>query len=161
MGPRPFGRGNARCQSCPQRCTADLQWGRGLSVAEIRNGRPRRDGRTIPSMGPRPFGRGNVLFQRQAAAGPGAFNGAAAFRSRKFSVLHFTHRGISSLQWGRGLSVAEMRRARLVSTGGIAPSMGPRPFGRGNVGTVYTVSEMRRLQWGRGLSVAEISTSRA
>ena len=61
-------------------------------------------------MGPRPFSRGNSPIGQALIA------------------------LLLSLQWGRGLSAAEMTR--------------PTPIGR----------DGERLQWGRGLSAAEIPT---
>ena len=64
---------------------------------------------------------------------------------------------ILGLQWGRGLSTAEIRKAREITPRESLASMGPRSFNRGNR---VKVSEGRQsvlgLQWGRGLSTAEI-----
>ena len=58
------------------------------------------------------------------------------------------------LQWGRGLSAAETADRSQQDSDGTA-SMGPRPFGRGDVWYTYLCSPVGRLQWGRGLSAAE------
>ena len=113
-------------------CRASLQWGRGLSVAEIRR-------------------RSSIRIRPQDV-----FNGAAAFRSRKSAGPRDEcrcplglqwGRGLSvaeiranleplcepcHLQWGRGLSVAEIRGPGTSSDRLVRSSMGPRPFGRGN-----------------------------
>ena len=184
MGPRPFGRGN----HVAKRRTAEL----GLT-----------------SMGPRPFGRGNDEPARRRRWNAIDFNGAAAFRSRKSGRIASPRRLPPRLQWGRGLSVAEMAESagrpetigalqwgRGLSVAEIpgphhhrrgtsATSMGPRPFGRGNIFPrvrihIHNLTSMgprpfgrgnyyRRnkrwwkkpeLQWGRGLSVAEIGNWR-
>ncbi len=108
MGPRPCGRGNGDKSMLESTLSNKLQWGRGLAAAEMWRTRP----------GGRPNSRG--------------FNGAAAFRPRKFHRID---------------GHCRLREA----------SMGPRPCGRGNSLTkilprVYLV----RLQWGRGLAAAEI-----
>ena len=106
-GPRPFGRGNEKpvryawgamhtsmgpqaFRSRKSRRTTlsllshpSLQWGRGLSVAEMRLG---------------------YHYEQP----PQNFNGATAFRSRKWRVRHLPLRCRIGLQWGRGLSVAEI-----------------------------------------------------
>ena len=105
-----------------------LQWGRGLSTAEIA---PRTD----PASG---LGfNGAAVFQPRKSALNGArdgrsgFNGAAVFQPRKF-VQPTNRLLVTQLQWGRGLSTAE-----------IFPSSGR--------------DQRVWLQWGRGFSTAEIS----
>ena len=158
----------------------DRQWGRGLSTKEIGHADvlPRRI--HAASMGPRSFNRGNVpvahrsAARAQASMGPRSFNrgnfpawvptpatrsrfnGAAVFQPRKCAVTRFKCFALKSLQWGRGLSTAEMTRATSLST---PPSL--LQWGRGlstaemqdPAAVVYSTGG---LQWGRGLSTAEI-----
>ena len=161
MGPRSFNRGNrtrtgpgdGKCgfngaavfqprKSHWQRpviaMVTMLQWGRGLSTAEMCLG---------------------------AASGMrwSCFNGAAVFQPRKSSTCSYDRAAHASLQWGRGLSTAEIDRAesarqhrgwlqwgRGLSTAEIigrrqvcaaeeSASMGPRSFNRGNVPTADAV----------------------
>ena len=181
-GRRPFGRGNFRYAPRRPLATGRLQWGRGLSVAEMTAGLKGKSGPWTTSMGPRPFGRGNEGSDnmpkrkgktsmgprpfgrgnnppRPAGSRPrthfngaaglsvaeirGAdgsqmraanyFNGAAAFRSRKYGLSTRRIGNPERLQWGR------------------------RPFGRGNPAHGRDVAAYwPALQWGRGLSVAEM-----
>ena len=112
-----------------------LQWGRGLSTAEI-----------WPTLMHRPA---SPLF---------GFNGAAVFQPRKWRQRKASGTLEQVLQWGRGLSTAEMRCATRCRVAPEAASMGPRSFNRGN--RVCLEQRSRRggpkLQWGRGLSTAEI-----
>jgi len=132
MGPRSFNRGN-RCSSRLSLCPLlsfngaavfqprkfvtllngilselQLQWGRGLSTAEI----------------------GPALSPAEHAT-PG-FNGAAVFQPRKSGAGRVPSSGVEGLQWGRGLSTAEIG----LDLGDLEPafvaSMGPRSFNRGN-----------------------------
>jgi len=173
MGPRPFGRGDygpAGQSVCPPRFNGAAAF------------RPRRHGPAAHS------------------ALPSRFNGAAAFRPRRPEGVVAS--GFApTLQWGRGLSAAETSSARKATAGqtgfnGAAAfrprrrardgnyrqtgdaSMGPRPFGRGDIKAAATrakaccfngaaafrprrriarstVSAASKLQWGRGLSAAE------
>ena len=59
MGPRPFSRGNIGLANCPPTAGSRLQWGRGLSAAEI----------DLPAV--------------RSIIGDIGFNGAAAFQPRK------------------------------------------------------------------------------
>ena len=120
---------------------AKLQWGRGLSTAEICSQRRETAGLDKASMGPRSFNRGNAgdlagLRRRRflvsmgprsfnrgnpsgacfVSAASSCFNGAAVFQPRKFfQQLRFPAARLS-LQWGRGLSTAEMPPAAARST---------------------------------------------
>ncbi len=86
----------------------------------------------MASMGPRSFNRGNVAFRGAARPQENSFNGAAVFQPRKSVVEEPGRRFVSELQWGRGLSTAEINNARKM------------------------VLDWKELQWGRGLSTAEI-----
>ena len=86
MGPRSFNRGNVRIQVADG-YTVMLQWGRGLSTAEM----SRRAGMTEL----RPY----------------CFNGAAVFQPRKCGTHCHDIRLLMALQWGRGLSTAEILAA--------------------------------------------------
>ena len=161
MGPRPFGRGNNPLGKPCNRQTSALQWGRGLSVAEITayssffsaanalqwgrrpfgrgNYWPDTTGtvQEVPSMGPRPFGRGNMkaAFNRFAQACP-------SMGPRPFGRGNWSGRWLKPSRWGR-------------------LQWGRRPFGRGNDGSSRSPHiEIVLLQWGRGLSVAEIASRR-
>ena len=141
------------------RRTCRLQWGRGLSTAEI--------GRVCTSRRPLAtwlqWGRGLSTAEMTAAD------------CRREPCRH-------RLQWGRGLSTAEIRgTARIDRSAGVAASMGPRSFNRGNadgcsLDRSSTRASMgprsfnrgnarrfgrrdrcRQLQWGRGLSTAEMA----
>ena len=118
--------------SCLQ---SGLQWGRGLSTAEIGFGDGLHGGGAVASMGPRSFNRGNRTLPPWAPIRRSSFNGAAVFQPRKCPALHRRHPhrpcfngaavfqprkwfGFSvicaardMLQWGRGLSTAEMRNS--------------------------------------------------
>ena len=111
MGPRPFGRGN---------------WGSGHGQKSCQR---------VTSMGPRPFGRGNWPGWKSPSQVTQTSMGPTAFRSRKSHRDELPKDKDETLQWGRGLSVAEMQTAS------------KRP------------SVLRSLQWGRGLSVAEIRSN--
>ena len=82
MGPQPFDCGNAR-KSLRIIVELPLQWGRSLSTAEM-------------------------LIRGLPAVWREYFNGAAAFRLRKYDIEipGFSER--FGLQWGRSLSTAEM-----------------------------------------------------
>ncbi len=91
---------------------------------------------------------------------PESFNGAATFPSRKFLIDVANTRGEYTLQWGRDVSVAEVREDATVTA---RPNM--LQWGRD-----VSVAEVlpRRdspaecaLQWGRDVSVAEVSVVRS
>ena len=109
------------------------------------------------------------------------FNGAAAFRPRKCGNYADNRDSYERLQWGRGLSAAEMLIGQLgFSTFGVrfngAAAFRPRKWrcsfagrrGRPSFNGAaafrprkcyhgWTVGEVvRKLQWGRGLSAAAI-----
>ena len=84
-------------------------------------------------MGPRSFNRGNFAERNRARRQLPGFNGAAVFQPRKSVVGAAARESIPGpLQWGRGLSTAEMASSNKLTIGPI------------------------QLQWGRGLSTAEI-----
>ncbi len=61
------------------------------------------------------------------------------------------------LQWGRGLSAAEIAADQGRDVPGPSASMGPRPFSRGNASVQTACRQFYYgLQWGRGLSAAEM-----
>jgi len=108
------------------------------------------------------------------------FNGAAVSQPRKCGGSNPRVALLQWLQWGRGLSTAEIymrascrRRSRRLqwgrglSTAEMTPSssllgllevasMGPRSLNRGNAAARIAQIMRRRLQWGRGLSTAEM-----
>ena len=108
MGPRSFNRGNRKIICGPVGLPALLQWGRGLSTAEIAAELQEVRLLLVASMGPRSFNRGNNPIRAKelrkdlrASMGPRSFN-----------------RGNFRDQDGR-----DGRREA---------SMGPRSFNRGN-----------------------------
>ena len=133
MGPRSFNRGNVRPLRQNSRAAVLLQWGRGLSTAEILSPVFFSWPSFPASMGPRSFNRGNPMASDAAPVVTTGFNGAAVFQPRK---------------WRR------RRSAR--AAGGVA-SMGPRSFNRGNAcWRLRFLHRPLQLQWGRGLSTAEM-----
>ena len=149
MGPRSFNRGNRR-RGRPSHCSTRLQWGRGLSTAEI----PHVDHAQY-----RTCFNGAAVFQPRKSASaasvtprPG-FNGAAVFQPRKCPAS--LTRIPMQLQWGRGLSTAEMPgftadRIQLGRFNGAAVFQ-PRKWR-----SQARQADSRVLQWGRGLSTAEM-----
>ena len=110
-----------------------LQWGRGLSTAEMRRRWDRQAASEEASMGPRSFNRGNWSAQEAADAAR-----AASMGPRSFNRGNSGGRREHDIQW--------------------LASMGPRSFNRGNfVLSAETHLPGRRLQWGRGLSTAEMA----
>ena len=109
------------------------------------------------------------------------FNGAATFPSRKFALLFIGSGDSARLQWGRDVSVAEVkgRSCRLKPAGSLqwvrdvsvaevrenrlkgglarAASMGPRRFRRGSHALTADLARRCALQWGRDVSVAEVT----
>ncbi len=86
-----------------------LQWGRDLSVAEIRS-----ESMHVDALVKLQWGRDlSVAEMWQASGSPDVT--------------------IFSLQWGRDLSVAEIQRDRRPRLRHVHASMGPRPFGRGDL----------------------------
>ena len=165
-----------------EKATHELQWGRGLSTAEMRFVWEPKDPQRRASMGPRSFNRGNPEEGWRSGANMGCFNGAAVFQPRKSRKKAEVEAEKQRLQWGRGLSTAEICRVdiptrlqerlqwgRGLSTAemmdffckdGIMAkaSMGPRSFNRGNVKYFRRYSRHSNgLQWGRGLSTAEMT----
>ena len=156
---------------------AVLQWGRDLSAAESGGSRPRPTasralqwGRDL-SAAESVYGQGQVAhvlvlqWGRDLSAAESSKPRAILFvpnalqwgrdlsaaESKEYfdSVVYFIE-----LQWGRDLSAAESRRAVRAGHRGRA-SMGPRPFGRGEILLGYEEKPPERLQWGRDLSAAE------
>ena len=110
-------------------------------------------------MGPRPFGRGNMpvltAARSQYTLQWGRGLSAAETWFKKAPML-----GYWWLQWGRGLSAAETVDGGHHSGGERHASMGPRPFGHGNLPSRNTCLSVMALQWGRGLSATETMPSR-
>ena len=185
MGPRSFNRGNHTPTpgiGCKAVCF------NGAAVFQPRKSRSSpRFGLCweVASMGPRSFNRGNGPPSSLMDCERICFNGAAVFQPRKYAMYGPAFIGETRLQWGRGLSTAEMivssgnkvrpwnasmgprsfNRGNL--PGGVAASlaglasMGPRSFNRGNQQRAIEADPKNRLQWGRGLSTAEIRPLRA
>ncbi len=108
-----------------------LQWGRGISAAELPI-EPARAGRHVyASMGPRHFSRGTLPIHVYAYQDISRFNGAAAFQPRNY------------ISTGR-------------TSDRLTASMGPRHFSRGTRSKGTQHDSRRTLQWGRGISAAEL-----
>ena len=208
MGPPPFGDGNiSQCTAFINRmgtfngATAfrrwklsyirsarppelNLQWGHRLSAMETCQSLANELGVDIPSMGPPPFGDGNgkqprctpqslptfngatafrrwkqLLPQEHQELDGNSFNGATAFRRWKLSVL------VPKLLWPSRPSMGpppfgdgNMHLDRHWQRGH-SPSMGPPPFGDGNLYQHDDRKETAQpcLQWGHRLSAMETS----
>ena len=85
-----------------------LQWGRGLSTAEM------------------------LAVPPPIVAAHSGFNGAAVFQPRKWPLFPRARGAKTRLQWGRGLSTAEMLGPTSAQAVLEFASMGPRSFNRGN-----------------------------
>ncbi len=110
-------------------------------------------------MGPRPYGRGNKLngdeVDRVVKLQWGRDHMVAEMSLNKAMTA-----GKISLQWGRDHMVAEMGREAPIARCRNPASMGPRPYGRGNVVPTTTPLRAPSLQWGRDHMVAEIRRCR-
>ena len=133
MGPPPFGGGN-------------------LSSTRARPRTP------VASMGPPPFGGGNHLCINCTGRRVRGFNGATAFRRWKPDVLDapFNHRhgfnGATAFRrWKHDDHPVGGRPIRVAS-------MGPPPFGGGNLNIEDTADPIDWLQWGHRLSAVETIT---
>ena len=132
MGPRSFNRGNEVFASLCGPRWRELQWGRGLSTAEMPARQLVRHRVVAASMGPRSFNRGNLPCPSPTWSSTTSFNGAAVFQPRKFGrrpVLRVFP------QCFNGAAVFQPRKsAELLGTEHrkIGASMGPRSFNRGN-----------------------------
>ena len=137
MGPRSFNRGNYLQFTQHQLRTILLQWGRGLSTAEI------------------------ATRSRVAAEGRSCFNGAAVFQPRKWRLWELGARTFLTLQWGRGLSTAEIGNRGVARSGRRSCFNGAAVFQpRKCIPRHPLCRRFRALQWGRGLSTAEMSNGR-
>ena len=157
-----------------------LQWGRGLTTAESDTRCALANQPVSPSMGPRSYDRGEAPTAGRARRGVSPFNGAAVLRPRRAPPRWLREAIAEFLQWGRGLTTAESRRACAARTETRPPSMGPRSYDRGestqgdsmpsrlpsfNGAAVLrprrapiraaTSPSKAALQWGRGLTTAE------
>ena len=88
-------------------------------------------------MGPPPFGSGNATTATMRGSRSSAFNGATAFRQWKPLPSMLMYGSFRTLQWGHRLSAVETSRKERGETLSYLPSMGPPPFGSGNVDTNY------------------------
>src|SRR5260370_41799034 len=138
MGPRTYIRGNMPSARLAQKGLIWLQWGRGLTSAEICrlpsmaprslarfNGaadlHPRKCGLAVAlsqssaraSMGPRTYIRGNKDNPFSGYSNLVSFNGAADLHPRKSGVHEVVILDSHVLQWGRGLTSAEIHRRSL------------------------------------------------
>ena len=160
MGPPPFGDGNVVDQ-------VDMLLRAGAS------------------MGPPPFGDGNKVWTKHEGYPSVCFNGATAFRRWKRLIGLALSSGSARLQWGHRLSAMETVSVASLAKRAGGASMGPPPFGDGNLKVVRVGIYMRRcfngatafrrwkrperrdkhmggyvLQWGHRLSAMETSLPR-
>ena len=114
------------------------------------------------SMGPRSFNRGNVALPSILPSFRPGFNGAAVFQPRKFPRMMLSAPVVKSLQWGRGLSTAEMTSQRRPSGIEFERFNGAAVFQpRKSAALTPPPRVAEPLQWGRGLSTAEIASGPA
>ena len=107
------------------------------------------------SMGPRSFNRGNAKYPTKPSRPRCGFNGAAVFQPRKCDALYDDDAIYDiRLQWGRGLSTAEIQGAAIPANGPGPASMGPRSFNRGNA------LGLRQLGMAEGASMGPRSFNR-
>ena len=108
-------------------------------------------------MGPRHFSRGITRAVTIPTAETPASMGPRHF-SRGICHRYSPSRQDRWLQWGRGISAAELYVQVDPADLPQAASMGPRHFSRGIV-CVHPISVrwVLKLQWGRGISAAEFS----
>ncbi len=148
MGPRRFSRGNNVCLVYRSGFHFSLQWGRGVSAAEMRIGASIRPPRHWASMGPRRFSRGNHSKAWIRCCLRTRFNGAAAFQPRKSVQSALKNQLKLVLQWGRGVSAAEMGVHGKRTETPTAASMGPRRFSRGNRDATRRTGDMASASMG-------------
>ena len=135
MEPPPFSDGNPISYLTYSTCRQALQWSHRLSAMETPS-RQRGESRFRSAFnGATAFRQWKPTWRfRPVPLACPRFNGATAFRQWKLtwrvSACSF---GVSSLQWGHRLSAVETKPQRLVGSGILAASMGPPPFGSGNV----------------------------
>ena len=109
----------------------------------------------IASMGPRALARGNQKKSggrrrdSHASMGPRALARGNGTTPADMSEAEM-------LQWGRGLSPAEIGILDTSPAKAIGASMGPRALARGNRKWNPLPDSLHQLQWGRGLSPAEM-----
>ncbi len=132
-----------------------LQWGRGLSTAEILIDAGAGKKHRGASMGPRSFNRGNLPQVMRWSETVRCFNGAAVFQPRKLRLSIPVYTNFGLLQWGRGLSTAEIQPRRHRHALGDLASMGPRSFNRGNMDDLaeapkYELASMGPRSFNRG-----------
>ncbi len=178
MGPRSNDRGN-KAFSCGLKGTCLLQWGRDLTIAEIRLWNSDSSLLRKASMGPRSNDRGNTdqrcfsCRPRQASMGPRSNDRGNYIRAGRRSNLYCASMGprsndrgnnelrtggleVVGLQWGRDLTIAEISWSSTLC----------RYSGQLQWGRDLTIAEMEMgladeivevgLQWGRDLTIAEI-----
>ncbi len=119
-----------------------LQWGRDHSAAEIPVAGPVLRLDQWPSMGPRPFGRGNRPVPTVYTASNHSLQWGRDHSAAEIGDTAHPTAAITSLQWGRDHSAAEIIIALCCRPASLAPSMGPRPFGRGNGRKVFVADSV-------------------
>ena len=136
MGPRPVGRG-------------EVSWTSRLCAADC------------ASMGPRPVGRGEDAIIARGRPFTAGFNGATSCWTWRERAPP-TRRGRQNLlQWGHVLLDVERRQPRAWLPAHVLASMGPRPVGRGELGSKDGALTVFLLQWGHVLLDVERSTGDA
>ena len=154
MGPRPFGRGDALVTGTSVDLDR-LQWGHAHSGVETGGVGVADDVALLASMGPRPFGRGDLTVPRATRSPTTGFNGATPIRAWRRPVCDELLGAHDWLQWGRAHSGVETRVAGTAGERRRPASMGPRPFGRGDVPVVAENLSSALLQWGHAHSGVE------
>ena len=159
MGPLPFGGGNHKYGIRGVEHFASLQWGHRLSVVETQPGPPGGVALMPTSMGPPPFGGGNSTRTARGSCSDAHFNGATAFRWWKLRLTRWPgpictdFNGATAFRWWKRNRQDRGRASRL-------PSMGPPPFGGGNLAYGTDIdAALPPLQWGHRLSVVETALS--
>jgi len=153
MGPRSLNRGDGAAAMFRRRLIDWLQWGRGLSTAEI-TGKPFLVSRTFTLQ----WGRGLSTAEITNGSDDAAADWRRLQWGRGLSTAEMQNSPTSGvlmemLQWGRGLSTAEIRLCFRSHVGGGVASMGPRSLNRGDLKRVS--GSLHRLQRFNGAAVSQ------
>src|ERR1017187_3804675 len=156
-----------------------LQWGRDVSIPEMRSIAVIKAVKCSASMGPGCFYPGNINspvtfgVNDAASMGPGcfypgnaihrgnksgevlSFNGAGMFLSRKFGTCGLAGRKITGFN-GAGMFLSRKWLAPQRETGAHRASMGPGCFYPGNASGRLPCRQAPMLQWGRDVSIPEM-----
>ena len=147
MGPRSFDRGNANATAAT--VNADVasmgprSFDRGNPVVQHYTATP-----AVASMGPRSFDRGNEMHHDAGTVCGLASMGPRSFDRGNGGVRKVARQIQTVLQWGRGLSTAEMAKGLTIAEAVREASMGPRSFDRGNSPALPTTGRTGRASMG-------------